>query len=236
MSKKYKGKTCIYCGVADISDTGDHVLAKEFTLKRHRHSLPKVPACHACNNAKSRLEHYLTVVLPYAAKHEDAHENLVTMVPNRLDHNPALQRSIEQTLIPRWIPSLSGLITKTSTVLVDAEILNSWAAMVVQGLIWHHWQVVADPARYDVEVLHLHESGAAYFSYIFKTKGKPVTETTIGGGALTYQAQGVSDHLPASTWRLVFYGGIELGGDDPRVRTREAYVAVTPKERIAPAA
>jgi hypothetical protein len=29
MSKKFKGKICVYCGVEGISETADHVIARE---------------------------------------------------------------------------------------------------------------------------------------------------------------------------------------------------------------
>lgn len=102
MSKKYKGKTCVYCGSIGSSETADHVLAREFALKRG--DIPKVPACKLCNSAKSRLERYLTTVLPFGAKHADAGENLATMVPKRLAHFPHLQAEIDRA-VPRRVPS-----------------------------------------------------------------------------------------------------------------------------------
>ena len=69
MSKKFKGKTCVYCGKVGASDTRDHALAREFVLDRHRSNLPVVPACRACNSAKSGLESELRMVLPSGARH-----------------------------------------------------------------------------------------------------------------------------------------------------------------------
>lgn len=167
------------------------------------------------------------VVMSFGAQHAWAKENLGRTISKRLDRNSRLRRSIERTIAPKWIPSPAGLLLKTSTVLVDAKKLNSWMAMLVQGLTWHHWQVVADPAQYEIEVLHLHQNSAAYLSRLLKMQGEAIAETTIGDGALTYQAQGAFDQLPTSVWRITFYGGVELGGEDPRIRTKEAYVTVT---------
>ena len=55
MSKKFKGKLCVYCGTGE-SETADHVVAREFFPETHRDGLPKVPACKACNAAKAALE------------------------------------------------------------------------------------------------------------------------------------------------------------------------------------
>jgi hypothetical protein len=80
MSKKYKGKVCVYCG-KEPSTTGDHVFAREFFLVKHRDGLPQVPSCDKCNGEKSALEHYLTAVLPFGARHRNASQALQTMVP-----------------------------------------------------------------------------------------------------------------------------------------------------------
>lgn len=53
--KKYRDKTCVYCGRDRASSTGDHVVAREFCLRVARENLPKVPACVSCNNANQSL-------------------------------------------------------------------------------------------------------------------------------------------------------------------------------------
>jgi hypothetical protein len=50
MSKKFKDKTCPYCGGAGISTTGDHIFARAFFLNARRANLPQVAACDACND------------------------------------------------------------------------------------------------------------------------------------------------------------------------------------------
>jgi hypothetical protein len=81
MAKGFKGKTCVYCATAPAA-TMDHVFAREFFLPDRRPNLPKVPACAACNGAKSQLEHYLTAVLPFGGQHADGLAHLSEMVPN----------------------------------------------------------------------------------------------------------------------------------------------------------
>src|SRR4051812_19921101 len=87
-SKKFKGKTCVYCGKESM--TADHIIAREFFLRDRREDPIKVPACEDCNREKSRLEHYLTTVLPFGARHADAAENLSSMVPSRIRRNEKL--------------------------------------------------------------------------------------------------------------------------------------------------
>jgi hypothetical protein len=93
MGKGFKGETCVYCAAAPAA-TMDHVFAREFFLADQRANLPKVPACEACNNAKSKLEHYLTAVLPFGGQHADGLAHLTEMVPGRLARNQKLARGL----------------------------------------------------------------------------------------------------------------------------------------------
>jgi hypothetical protein len=94
MSKRFKGKTCVYCGAAPSTTTGDHVFAREFFINVRRGNLPKVPACEACNHEKSKLEHYLTAVLPFGGRHTDSAQNLSTLVEPRLAKNAKLHSAL----------------------------------------------------------------------------------------------------------------------------------------------
>ena len=82
--KKYKGKACAYCGREGISDTRDHVVAKEFFLQEDRANLPLVPACLKCNREKSKLEHYVLSVLPFANRHFEARRYAEQNIERRL--------------------------------------------------------------------------------------------------------------------------------------------------------
>ena len=95
MTKKYRGKPCTYCSVR-TAETADHVFAREFFLPAQRANLPKVPACRECNEAKSQLEHYLTAVLPFGARHPGAATSLSEMVPPRLAKNARLERDLSR--------------------------------------------------------------------------------------------------------------------------------------------
>ena len=47
------------------------MFAREFFLTDRRAQFPKLPACETCNNVKSKLEHYLTAVLPFGGRYTD---------------------------------------------------------------------------------------------------------------------------------------------------------------------
>jgi hypothetical protein len=101
MSKKFKGKRCAYCSVRQVV-TGDHIFAREFFVLSARADLPQAPICSECNNEKSKLEHYLTAVLPFGGRHAHASENLAVQVPKRLEKNAKLYRHLkaERNLFP----------------------------------------------------------------------------------------------------------------------------------------
>ena len=88
MSKRFKGKTCVYCATPVASETGDHVLAREFVPVAYPSQIPQVPACRQCNKDKADLEHYLTAVLLFGGRHADAATNLGAVARNRAANDP----------------------------------------------------------------------------------------------------------------------------------------------------
>jgi len=93
VSKRFKGKICVYCVKNLSTNQGDHIFAREFFLPNRRQNLPKVPACKQCNGDKSKLEHYLTSILPFGGRHGDARSN-IELVPKRLAKNARLRETI----------------------------------------------------------------------------------------------------------------------------------------------
>lgn len=130
--KKYVGKTCVYCAEA-TSASGDHVFAREFFLKVYRANLPQVPACDACNRAKSELEHYFVTLLPFGARHPVAERNLREQVPGRIAKNRKLQRSLAAGWGQAWSKE-GGVYVSAATLPVDSAKLESLVALIVKGL------------------------------------------------------------------------------------------------------
>src|SRR5881394_1954463 len=94
MTKRFRGETCVYCAREQAATTGDHVFARQFFLSDDRVDLPKVASCERCNNDKSKLEHYLTTVLPFGGRLATASRILNEMVPGRLAKNARLHREL----------------------------------------------------------------------------------------------------------------------------------------------
>ena len=230
MSKKYRGKTCVYCGVGGISETRDHVLARQFVLVERRRGLPLVPACKACNTTKSELERYLTIVLPFGGRHSDARENLSTMVPKRLANNPGLHAELAAGAAPQWVPTPSGRWQYASAIHIEADRLAAWLSYLTLGLMWHHWEIIA-AGRVTTETFLPQDGLRSPLEQALTAKAaRRVPAVFIGGGVLDYEgALAFGDQIYA-IWRFTIYGGLQLAGADGRERGSTHYVAVTPAE------
>src|SRR2546429_3666489 len=120
VSKKFKGLRCAYCAVREAV-TGDHIFAREFFLPSARANLPKAPICAECNNEKSKLEHYLTTVLPFGGRHPDASENLASMVPKRLGRNVRLHRHLKEKQKVVFVPDKDGKLEDTIAIPFEGD-------------------------------------------------------------------------------------------------------------------
>ena len=239
MSKLFKGKTCVYCAVVGAADTGDHVLAREFVAVEHRGQIPKVPACSACNGKKSAIEYYLTTVLPFGGRHAGALDNLTANVPKRLAKNQKLLRNPYQGTSRVWSPEPTGLVVNTMAVPLDGERLEQLIALMVRGLMFHHWGVILGPDML-VQAMTRTKHGERFFAGYSKLNAKQRVAGDIGKGALGYEgAQGV-DNDAISVWQLSLYGGLIMDGGDGNdfmskfgVMTGPQTIADRAEERIA---
>lgn len=214
MGKKYKGKDCVYCGSPKSSVGGDHVFAREFFLIKHRNNLPQVPACRACNERKSRLEHYLLHAASFASQHNDAIETMQTLLPKRRARNKKLDSELEASRSSVWMKNRNGLITRQGVYLVDADVVRSWSSLVARGVAAFHWGLqhhqVSDP-KVDVvtaETVRRYSSAIATLDPAHR-----IEDANLGNGTIIY-----SCGQSGGTFALLFklYGGIRMSGDDSR--------------------
>lgn len=207
MSKKYKGKTCVYCAEEKSSETGDHIFAREFFVKSMRNELPKAPACFPCNNAKSELEHYLTTIFPFGGKHINAKETL-QMVPPRLNKNKKLHTEIlaNQTNVRsqdgRLIPSLTG-------VPLDSEKMYTLLRLIIRGLSAHYFDTILpkeQPNGLLAPDIRLSEPMSGIFNM---TEAKHVKKR-LGNGTIDLEGSQSNLEPYTTVWRICIYGGLTL--------------------------
>jgi hypothetical protein len=214
VSKKYKGKTCTYCGRPGISEAPDHVVAREFFAVHARRDLPQVPACRDCNNAKSKLEHYLTAVLPFGGQHEGARETLEGMVPGRLSKNERLRRELNAGRSRLWVTLPSGVSAPLMVIPIELSKLLALFEMIATGLLWHHWGVRVRLGEDRIKAAVLTSGGEEFFDHFLGLPAAAKVNVDLGSGTFRYEGSlGVG--LPhVSVWRLWIYGGVRFGDPD----------------------
>lgn len=202
-SKKYKNKKCVYCGV-DRSSTGpDHIFAREFFLESKRDNLPQVPACDSCNNSKSKLEHYLTSVLPFGGKHDDANKNLKKMVPKRLEKNLKLHRKLKEGQSKKYIAGSSGIITPQMTVPIDSNQLLELFEYIARALVSFHFDIILesnDLVDSSIDIKNID-------SWLNGPCANRV-ECNLGDSTISYTGIQATDSEKVTAWEFYFYGGI----------------------------
>jgi hypothetical protein len=211
VSKKFKDKTCVYCAKNLSTNTGDHIFAREFFLPNRRHNLPKAPACNQCNNEKSVLEHYLTSVLPFGGRHEDARLNLEN-VPKRLARNESLHRLLAQRRRTVWGQEKEGLYVPLMALPIKPGSVEKLFEFIVKGLVWHHWQSYLT-GEYFVEVQALMDDEAFLFERFFsKISPHLKVSANLGNGTFLYEGFRDIDSPQTTAWRFSLYGGLKLAG------------------------
>jgi hypothetical protein len=229
-SKRFRGQKCVYCSERPAV-AGDHVFAREFFVINARDNLPQVPVCDGCNNEKSRLEHYLTAILPFGGQHADARQNLVSHVPARLAKNLRLHQELHagRGYIWRQEPQVPRA---AMTLPVEQGKICALFGYVARGLAWFHWSVYLE-AHHVSKALLLSRFGCEYFSRVFGMNAARRVQNSLGNGTIEYVGvQGV-DMPQLTLWRIRFYGGIEFAGDpDAPDEIATEIAAITGTRRI----
>lgn len=228
MSKRFKGKPCVYC-LHPSSDDGDHVICRQFFLPQHRENLPKVPSCRGCNKKKSDLEHYLTAVLPFGGRHAAAGMILKTMVPPRLGKNVKLHASLAAGRKTVFSSRNGGPWAPQMSVPFDSQHLSTLFEYIAKGLAWHHWQTYIGPDCF-VKAGFFVGAGQRAFEQLLSMNGTRI-KANLGHGTFEYEGVQACECPELTVWRMSFYG-VELEGDRKNqfARCSDGYVISAPKK------
>lgn len=210
MSKKFKNKTCVYCGAENSSETADHVFARELFHLNKRNNLPKVPACKKCNKEKSSLELYLTSVLPFGGRHADA-STALNMVEHRLAKNVKLHRQLASCLRKKWVEE-NGILRPVMILPFDPAQLDGLFRFIIKGLLWHHWKVLLTTGHF-VGAGSLANEGEKFFWGLFNKNANNRVSESLGGGTIQYEGVQGFGCPELSLWKFTIYGGVKLSGD-----------------------
>ena len=223
-SKKYKGKLCVYCRERPSED-GDHVVCREFFPINRRSDLPKVPACKLCNNEKSLLEHYLTTVLPFGARHADARE-VIEMTPARLARNRALHERLANGLRHVLRSRNGGPWEMDMTIPLDGTAVEKLFEFIVRGLAWHHWKLELNNSHF-VRTSFLSAAGRQHFDGFFAGTARDHVNCNLAGGGFSYEGVQANDNSALTMWRMSLFG---LEVSDVNERVSIVYGITVPKQ------
>lgn len=226
MSKKYKGKICVYCAVAGASDTADHVVCREFFPEDERGNLPKVPSCAKCNSEKSRLEHYLTAVLPFGGRQPSASAILADLVPKRLSNNERLRAELASGVRYRYMSRNGGPWRRQMAMPFDGERLNELFAYIMRGLAFHHWGLIFGQDHV-ARISFVREMAQSFFDVLLAMNGVRISGD-LGKGVFVYQGLQAHDDPYITVWRVSLYGA-EAEAERPSGRVQWAYGLTAPR-------
>lgn len=241
MSKKFKGKTCVYCAEPESTTTSDHVVARCFFTVPERDNLPQVPACEPCNCAKSDLELYLAAILPQGARHQEDVSEYWAASRARLDKNLKIKRQIANGFARFQRINEEGARVDESVIPIESELLLQLSGMIAKGLLFYHWGVIVpaetcvlstfmnataeqqflDIRKYVQPKQFRAEDGSTSMLETFKQTG----EMKLGTGTFTYEGFYAPIDSPHSIWRMNFYG-VKLGHLNQNETTTNLFVII----------
>jgi hypothetical protein len=207
MSKKYIDKPCAYC-VGNLPSEPDHIFARGFFLPEDRNNLPKVPACRECNKKKSDLEHYLTAVLPFGARHDSAIDNLTKMVPKRLAKNLPLKRSIQY----QWKDVTKIDIRDEDyqlAVSVHPHKILQLFDYIVRGLVLYHWCQYLD-STVAVDIYPVTDVGEMVCDSLLKSARSKRVINNLGNGTIIYKGVQSFEYPQLNVWKIEMYGRMQF--------------------------
>lgn len=213
MRNRFKGAICVYCRVRPAS-SDDHIFSRKLFHKDHRGDLPKAPACERCNGQKSKLETYLTAVLPMGSRLGGGPDPNVV---KRLKNNLKLARELTAALEAPAQVFADGRVGIRTAFPFRARYLEEYLGMVATALAWHHFDVGAE-SDHCAMFFDMNDPQAAGLDQIFHLNCAQRAYGFLGEGVVEYRAIQAEDDPRLSIWQFRLFGGLLLGysqsGDD----------------------
>jgi len=223
-SKKFRDKICVYCR-KNNSTTADHIFPRELFQAHERNNLPKVPACTECNNAKSKLEHYITATLPFGATHDNAKIALSVDVSKRLSKNKKLHRELKNSYSRKQIPD-SKLGTRSAiTISLDPKKLDELCAYIAIGLMWYHWGKLL-PLNCSHKAFTPSKYGLDVIDGLFNTTSQNQVSKVLGDNTVRYKGMLRDIDKGMSVWAIQLLGGVTIANNNFSHVFENSFVAV----------
>lgn len=222
MSKRFKGKTCVYCGLENGSTTGDHVFAREFLPVEHRAHLPQVPACEHCNANKAKLEHYLLTLLPFGGNHPESARLLTANVPRRLAKNVKLHRQLAGG---------RSILQHPMALPFEGRKLSDLFMLITRGMVAYAFDVQI-PQGYSVNAGILTERGEEITRPLLAMKANDRAIASLADGLIEYEGAQAFDNPFLTIWRYQLYGGVLFADENSKARATKNIWAISAPEPL----
>ncbi len=226
MSKKYKGKICVYCQRRPSIRQGDHVFSREFFLIAERGNLIKVPACDECNNEKSKIEHYLTALLPFSGRHQDAKEHLSKLVPQRLAKNKKLKRRLRSEMKYIWCKNDQGVIERRLIIPFAGEYYTNLFKYITKALAWHYWGTLLTKDCFVYSTALTSAGSVAFDKYFFSLQAKNRVENVIGNRTVEYLGVQATDNDYITIWKFRMFNGLVVSNSEDEGSIKSSSIGV----------
>ena len=194
---------------------------QSFFPEDKRDNLPKVPACTECNNAKSTLEHALTAIMPFGARHGDAGQALA-MTEARLAKNRKLHANLSAGVAYSIRSINGGPWHFEMTVSTDLGGIERLCEYIVKGLAHHHWGLALGNEHF-VRASYLDEAGRHGFDSLFEKNVRARVQMDHGDGVFAYEGVQSENDPELTMWKMSFYGA-QVSGVKRRPGDRNSMV------------
>ncbi len=220
-----KGQLCIYCQESPSTRQGDHVVARGLLSIVGRQNAPKVPCCKSCNDAKSKLEHYLSFTLPLASRETDARTRLDSAIIS-FEQNQKLKRIVFQGIERvRNVDGTDG--DETFAFPFEHEVLRSYAEFLAKGVLyWTKGVRVGSEMVINATFVPIAEDLELLWKIFHKTPVLKKLTGNIGGTTLNFESALVSEFPLYWVCRFTFANGAIFSDIEIGTSTKAIWVVV----------
>lgn len=226
MGKRFESVICAYCGAP--GSTADHVFARSFFPETLRDDVPQVVACAPCNAEKSKIEHYLATILPFAGNHPLSKPMLEQQVPRRLARNAKLHGTLAKGQVGvRWTEG--GTEQSPFGIPYDHDRLLGYLRYVANGLARAHRDSTIRQ-HYAVSTGLVTAGQDAILRNFFVGRGAGYARGNLGDGLIPYESRQAVDDPLLTMWRFLVYGGMIFSDNDAVLNIPRDLWAITAKD------
>jgi hypothetical protein len=106
--------------------------------------------------------------------------------------------------------TLRGVILPTFTVPIDGTRLEELIAMIIRGLLWHHWKTYITRSHFVFTALLTADGEHLFDATVFRLNPLHKVNVDLGRQTICYEGMQAADPPELSVWRILLYGGVQF--------------------------